>query len=106
MLSTLLAQATSRPSGMARFASAAASLARVLCPELRTATALRACSIGWRAAVDDVRYVTTLQNLVDAGQGSAQNRARAKAFLRALSPDTDLDTQRRRCARLIVSLNA
>jgi hypothetical protein len=63
-------------------------------------------SQGWRAAVDDVRYVTTLQNLVDAGQGSAQNRARAKAFLRALSPDTDLDTQRRRCARLIVSLNA
>ena len=47
----LLAQAISRPSAMARFASAAASLARVICPELRTAIALRACCCSLRAAL-------------------------------------------------------
>ena len=62
-------------------------------------------SQGWRAAADDVRYFTTLQNLLDADEGSKQARARTKAFLKSLSPDTDLDTQRRRCARLILSMN-
>ncbi len=38
---------------MARFASAAASLARVICPELRTAMALRVCSFGWRTALGE-----------------------------------------------------
>ncbi len=38
---------------MARFASAAASLARVICPELRTAIALRACCCCLRAALGE-----------------------------------------------------
>ena len=38
---------------MARFASAAASLARVICPELRTAMALRACCCCLRVALGE-----------------------------------------------------
>ncbi len=38
---------------MARFASAAASLARVICPELRTAMALRACCCRLRVALGE-----------------------------------------------------
>ncbi len=52
-VSVLLAQAISRPSGMARFASAAASLARVICPELRAAIALRTCCCRLRIALGE-----------------------------------------------------
>ena len=48
-----MAQAIPRAVGMARFASAAASLARVICPELRTAMALRACCCCLRAALGE-----------------------------------------------------
>ena len=52
-LRVFLAQAISRAVGMTRFASAAASLARVICPELRTAIALRACCCSLRAALGE-----------------------------------------------------
>lgn len=61
-------------------------------------------SQGWRAAVDDVRYATTLQKQVDAGEGSKQTRSKAKQFLSQLSSDVDLEAQRRKCARHIQSL--
>lgn len=61
-------------------------------------------SQGWRAAVDDVRYVTTLRQMVDAGAGTTARRARARAFLDGLDSDADLDAMRRRCVRHIVGL--
>ena len=59
---------------------------------------------GWRAAADDVRYVTTLRKLVDAGEGAAQQRSAARKFLKSLDPDGNLAAQRRQCARQILAL--
>ncbi|MAE65378.1 MAG: hypothetical protein CMJ18_13990 [Phycisphaeraceae bacterium] len=61
-------------------------------------------SQGWRAAVDDVRYLTTLQRMVDTGEGTPARRKKAKSFLGALDSDGDLDAQRKRCARHILAL--
>ena len=62
-------------------------------------------SQGWRAAVDDVRYMTTLQNMIDAGEGTGANRSKAREFLKNLDSDGNLPAQRRNAAQLIEKLH-
>ncbi len=63
---------------------------------------------GFREAVDDVRYLSTLlqtmQQAEQAGGGKAQLSRDARAWLEALDPDADLDALRAEMIRRILEL--
>jgi hypothetical protein len=61
---------------------------------------------GFRAAADDIRYVTTLAELLEANEGSQAARQKAQRFLERMDPDKDLEAQRRSCAKHIMALTS
>jgi hypothetical protein len=57
---------------------------------------------GFREAVDDVRYVTTLEEAIKkAPEAKAETAKEAKAWLEALDPMGDLDEVRERMVEWI-----
>jgi len=64
---------------------------------------------GWREAVDDVRYLSTLLEIIDreeaAGRQSSTTQE-ARRWIARISGDEELDTLRRRMAQWIVRLTA
>ena len=49
--------------------------------------------------------MTTLQNMIDAGEGTGANRSKAREFLKNLDSDGNLPAQRRNAAQLIEKLH-